>query len=648
MIDRYRQAFLDEAEELLAELELGLLELEQSPADMELVGRVFRAMHTIKGSSAMFGYDAIAALGHEVEAVLELVRSNRLAVTTPLVGTILLARDQIKAMLAGTAGGCDGITDGGRVIVASLRELVSSSASPAVAERASLPGSSPVYGECGEITCLIRFRPHPDLFLRGINPLQILNELRGLGPCRVVAHTDEVPLLEELDPELCYLRWDVELVTARGLDAVQDAFIFVDQEREVEIEVLADANDISPDEEVGSSPGAIEQHNGEKSISSIRVEAAKLDHLVNLVGELVTVQARISQTAAVRNDTELLALAEDLERLTGGLRDNALNIRMLPIGGTFNRFRRIVHDLGMELGKEVVLETWGAETELDKTVIERLTDPLVHIVRNSIDHGIETPQLRLAAGKPRQGAIHLSAQHSGGSVIIAIRDDGAGMDREALRARGVERGLIPAGAELPDRDLMNLIFAPGFTTSELVTNVSGRGVGMDVVKRAMDSLRGSVSVTSLPGDGTTITLTIPLTLAIIESLLVRVGPDCFVLPLSLVEECVELTSADRAKAHGRHLVRVRDSIVPYIPLRERFGARGEAPEIEQVVITEVDGKRVGLVVDHVIGEHQTVIKSIGRMFRNVAGVSGATILGNGTVALILDVQQLVQDEVLAA
>jgi len=331
-----------------------------------------------------------------------------------------------------------------------------------------------------------------------------------------------------------------------------------------------------------------------------------------------------------------------VERLTGELRDTALNIRMLPIGSTFSKFKRLVRDLSQELGKEIEMETEGAETELDKTVIERLNDPLVHLIRNSIDHGIEMPDVRVAAGKPSRGTVHLGAVHSGDSVLISIRDDGAGLDRDKISAKAVERGLIAAHAELSDEEIYNLIFAPGFSTATKVTSVSGRGVGMDVVKKAIEDFRGSIVIASTRGAGSTITLKIPLTLAIIESLLVRIDNSYFVLPLSSVEECVELTREDIDNAHGRNLANVRGAIVPYIPLREQFGISGNRPEIEQIVITGIQGSKVGFVVDSVIGEHQTVIKTLGPMYRDVKGVSGATILGNGSVALILDMGVLYQ------
>jgi len=315
----------------------------------------------------------------------------------------------------------------------------------------------------------------------------------------------------------------------------------------------------------------------------------------------------------------------------------------LPIGTTFNKFKRLVRDLSNELGKEVVLTTDGAETELDKTVIERMNDPLVHLIRNSIDHGIEPPADREAAGKPRQGTVHLSAVHSGAHVLIRITDDGAGLDKEAIRAKAVEKGLIAPDVELAEKEVFDLILAPGFSTAAKLSSVSGRGVGMDVVKRSIDALRGSIEIGSSRSSGTTITLKLPLTLAIVDGLLVQVGEGYFVVPLSVVEECVELTREDISKAHGRRMSYVRGEIVPYIRLRDRFMVNGGRPAIEQIVITEAAGGRFGFVVDTVIGEHQTVIKSLGRMYRNVEGISGATILGDGTVALILDVPKLVRE-----
>jgi two-component system chemotaxis sensor kinase CheA len=360
------------------------------------------------------------------------------------------------------------------------------------------------------------------------------------------------------------------------------------------------------------------------------------------VGELVTIQARLSQTALSTQHVELSAIAEEVERLTASLRDTTMNIRMLPIGTTFSKFKRLVRDLSLELGKEIELDTRGAETELDKTVIERLSDPLVHIIRNSIDHGIEDPDSRASAGKPRCGTIKLSAVHSGAHVLIRVEDDGAGLDADAIRMGAIDKGLVQKDADLAEDKLWEFILEPGFSTAKVVTSVSGRGVGMDVVKRAIDALHGSIYISSTKGKGTSIMLKLPLTLVIIDGFLTRIGEEHFIFPLSLVEECVELTRDGSQTTDGRHLANVRGHLVPYIRLREHFLAASESPDLEQIVITNVDNRRIGMVVDTVVGEQQTVIKSLGPFYQNVDGISGATILGNGTVALILDVPKLVR------
>jgi two-component system chemotaxis sensor kinase CheA len=379
--------------------------------------------------------------------------------------------------------------------------------------------------------------------------------------------------------------------------------------------------------------------------SSLRVPAAKLDQFVDLVGELVTVQARLSELAARSEDAEIVSVSEEIERLTSSLRENSMTIRMMPIRSTFEKFRRLVHDLARDLGKNVELTIEGAETELDKTVIDQLGDPLMHLIRNSMDHGIEPPDKRTGCGKPATASIHLSARHSGASVLIGVSDDGGGINADAVRAKAVERGLIAADAQLTEAETFALLFEPGFSTAKQVTDVSGRGVGMDVVRQRVDSLRGSIDVLSKPGEGTSVTLRLPLTLAIIDGLLVSVGKAFFVLPLANILECIELSSKDIERANGKQVANVRGEIVPYICLRQYFNIHTARPEIEQIMIAETEGGRYGFVVDRVLGDCQTVIKNLGRVYRYVQVVSGATILGNGMVALILDPERLAADAV---
>ncbi len=686
-----KDVFIEEANELLVDLENSLLALEERPDDTELIGRVFRAMHTIKGSGAMFGFDNIAKFTHEVETVFDMVRNGKLSVTKDLIDLTLAARDQIRNMLNEAGNGDAADETRNSKLVQSLKNIAGKGAG--YTDEASKPEhvrrvEPPAEEE--ERTYSIRFKPPKDIYLRGINPLSLLDEIGRLGDCKIVAQTCDIPFLDDYVVDYCYIFWDILLTTKHPLNAIKDIFIFIEDESEIKIEIISkeghfetegnskklgeiliERGDLKPEDlektlaeqrKLGEKlidaglvkPDAVqfalaeqqhikeirEKRQAAETASSMRVPSAKLDSLVNLVGELVTVHARLNQAAERLQDAGMLSVAEDVERLMWELRDNTMSIRMLPIGTTFSRFKRLVRDLSLELGKDIELTTEGADTELDKTVIDQLNDPMVHLIRNSIDHGIEPPDMRKAAGKPGKGTILLSAVHSGANILIQIKDDGAGIDRDAVRTKAVERGLIKADAELSDKEIFSLIFSPGFSTSKQVTNISGRGVGMDVVKRGIDALRGTIDISSARGAGTTISIKLPLTLAIIDGLLVRMGEDHFVLPLSVVKECVELTKEDSAEAHGRHIANVRGRIIPYIKLRELFGINGTVPDIEQIVITEIENSNIGFVVDQVIGEHQTVIKSLGRFYKNVEGVSGATILGDGTVALILDISRL--------
>jgi two-component system chemotaxis sensor kinase CheA len=378
-----------------------------------------------------------------------------------------------------------------------------------------------------------------------------------------------------------------------------------------------------------------------KSAENVRVPAERLDELMDRVGELVIAQSRLSQIATMSTDLHLRSVSEEIERLSGELRDTMMVLRMVPVSTLFGRFRRLVHDLARETGKAIELVTDGESTEVDKTVIERLADPLVHLVRNSIDHGLELPAEREAAGKLRTGQVKLSARQAGGEVIIKITDDGRGIDHQKVRAKAEASGLIEPGQQISEHDLLQLIFHPGFSTAQKVTNLSGRGVGMDVVKRTIESLRGTIDLTTKAGEGSEISLRIPLTVAIIDGLLVRVGEGRYVIPLAAVEECIELSLEDDLRSRGRSFISLRDKLVPFLRLRDLF-ATGTKPDPHQkIVVISTGSERVGLVVDQIIGDHQTVIKSMSKLHANVATFSGATILGDGTVALILDVAHLV-------
>ena len=683
---KYSDTYRQEAEEHLADIEETVLDIEQNPEDKEGINRLFRAFHTIKGSGAMFGFDDIADFTHHIENALDKVRRGTLAVCRELIDLILASRDQIKIMLEAEEGGPPAEPGLSADIIAALEKLMS------VPEVSSESLNLSVLSRGNrEMTYRIRFRPHPNMFSFGMDPSLVLKELRELGECDAIGHTHSIPRLENLNPESCYIHWSIILTTDKGINAIRDVFIFIEDNCELKIELLDDHSeedsrvhkrigeiliergDISCEElkkalesqkRVGEilvasekvdrdtidSALAEQQHVRQimakrqqvTSASSVRVGSDKLDKLINLVGEMVVTQARLSQVAAMLDRTELAGPAEEVERLTVELRDCALNMRMFPIGAMFGKFRRLVRDLSAELCKEIELVTEGAETELDKTVIERLNDPLMHLIRNSIDHGIQTPGEREEQGKPRTGTVRLIAAYRGTSVIIKVTDDGMGLDADIIRKKAMEKGLISESAELSEKEIFSLIFAPGFSTAEQVTDISGRGVGLDVVKREIDALGGSVQISSERGKGTSVTLIMPLTLAIIEGLLIKAGTDDFVLPLALIEECAELTDEHVRKAHRRNVISLRGKPVPFVRLRELFDIPGTRPPIEQMVIAEVDAFRVGIVTDEIVGGIQTVIKPLDRLYRSAEGISGATIMGNGTVALILDIPELVR------
>jgi two-component system chemotaxis sensor kinase CheA len=698
MVNELRASFKEEANELLVELESALLELEKKPGDKKQIERVFRAMHTLKGSGGACEFNDVVRFTHEVETIFDLVRNGKVAVTNNLINLTLLARDQIKILLSryyeGETVDDEQAEDDEQTerILACFRDEMNESAEQLKVAPIQAQNDCTDSGKSSFITYSISFRPHEDVFVKETILNDFLSRVQGLGKCKVTANTDEILYLENIEPRKCYLSWDILLTTDQSTSVVQDVVAMVKDYGTVIVDVIGsnicpESEKKDPDadgsifehrdcslknlqegpeasrsvEQAPAQSGIItqtqvshlptEQLHGQKkrepyhlndSYLSIRVSTKKLDALFNLVGELVTVQARLSQTAAASNVAGLTSLAEEVERLTADIRENTMQVRMLSIGTTFNRYKRLVRDLSRELGKEVEMTTDGAETELDKTVIERLGDPLIHIIRNCISHGIEHPEVREQLGKPRRGTIHLSGVHSGSHVLIRIRDDGAGLDEEAIRAKAIEKGLLQVDSNLTEREIWNLIFTPGFSTAEQVTDVSGRGVGLDVVKRAIDSLRGDIEIESLKGLGTTITLKLPLTLAIIDGLLVEIQKQHYVIPISYIQECVEHRGEHRKNSRGREIASVRGQIVPYINLRKILGIQGPHPSIEQIVITETNGLRVGFVVDSIVGNYQTVIKDLGRYYENIDEVSGATILGDGSIALILDIPQLIR------
>jgi two-component system chemotaxis sensor kinase CheA len=625
------ETFRIEARDLLEQVEQDLLNLADNPGERDTVDAIFRGLHTLKGSGAMFGFDALAAFTHHCESAFDQVRKGEVAATSDLISAVLAARDHMRALAEGEAAE-DGAGDR---LLADLRRAVESAGAPDAA-------AAPEFTEW-----TIRFSLPPEALRNGTRPLPLLDELRELGECEVRAMVEDLPLLGDLTPQDCHLTWDVRLRTDKPRSAIEDVFIFVIDDMTLQIEAPRAnppaASEPSPEAAPANDAAPVaNETRAARGGETVRVPAERLDELMDRVGELVIVQSRLKQMATISPDAELRSVSEEVERLAAELRETMMVVRMVPISNLFGRFRRLVHDLARDTGKEIELSTRGEATELDKTIIERLADPLVHVIRNAADHGLESPEQRLAAGKSATGRIVLSARHAGAEVVITVSDDGRGIDRDRVRAKAETNGLIAPGAQLSDSELLQMIFQPGFSTAETITNLSGRGVGMDVVKRTIDGLRGSIDVSSPAGQGSEVSLRIPLTLAIIDGLLVRVGEGRYVIPLTAVEECVELSPEQDARSTGRSLISLRGQFVPFLRLREIFGAATRPDPFQKVVVVSTAEGRVGLVVDQIIGDHQTVIKSLSKLHADVATFSGATILGDGGVALILDVPHLVE------
>lgn len=675
-------AFIDESRELLADLESLLLDLEGNPEDRDMLDAVFRVMHTIKGSAGMVGFDNVNHFTHLVEDSFDSIRRGEKKFDSTTADTTLLARDIVLELLEQQ----DALTP---EIQALMEKVINQLDKPDQKKAPVRTQTVPDEELAVSTTYKIFFKPGEDIFLRGINPLNILEEVLLAGECTIVTQFDQLPLMDSFNSEKCYLYWNILLTTEKKLPELREIFLFVESESDISIETIetnGDWEEISRLGEILKKNGAIndsdlnealseqkklgevlvnnkkvsqeqlhialkEQEHLKKqemktqkhtATSSIRVSTERLDKFVDLVGELVTLQAQLDQTAQRLADMELESVSERLQTLIEDLRDTALGIRMIPIGDSFNSFRRLVRDLSNQLGKSIELNIMGGDTELDKTVIDRLHDPLMHLIRNSIDHGIEQPSVRTAAGKDKTGNITLTARHAGGNVVVSIRDDGGGLNKERILEKAESKGIVTKEMKLRDEEIYKLIFNSGFSTADSVSKVSGRGVGMDVVKKEIDTLGGHISLESEEGAFTSINITLPLTLAIIDGLLVRIGQDHYVVPLASVESCLEMEDIqkEKAKDEDRDIIYYRENFLPYIKLRSFLEYPDEDVEKEQMVVIRTEEIFYGLVVDQVIGDHQTVIKNLGKLFRKTRAYSGATILGSGEVALILNISTL--------
>lgn len=705
-LDDALKTYIIESRELLEQMEDALLRIEQAQDDPEIINAIFRAAHTIKGSAGLFGLEFIVAFTHVAESVLDKVRGGELRIDPELVALLLESRDHIGTLVEHAAQGDEpdaASEQHGAELIARLNTYLGHGQEQDAAKGGMPVEHAPqVEREGGHTVATdnwhISLRFGTDVLRNGMDPLSFVRYLNTFGQIiQIVTVVEAVPPISQLDAESCHLGFEISFQSDADKETIEGAFEFVrddclvyimpphskvmeylelirdlpeeemklgemlvkcgtltrdelekalqkqiDEQRPIG-EVLLENKIVRP-EVVSAALDKQKQVKDSKTAENnlIRVDAEKLDQLINLIGELTIASAGTSLVAQRAGISELQEATSTMSRLVEEVRDTALTLRMVQIGGTFNRFQRVVRDVSKELGKDIELLISGAETELDKTVVEKIGDPLTHLVRNSMDHGIEPAEVRLANGKPAKGTLRLNAYHDSGSIVIEVSDDGGGLKKEKILQKAIEKGLVAPDANLTDKEIFNLIFEAGFSTADTVSNLSGRGVGMDVVKRNINALRGTIDIESEQGAGTTIRIRLPLTLAIIDGFLVGVGSSSFVIPLDLVVECIELSQEDKSAAEARNYLSLRGQVLPYMRLRELFDVKGEQVRRENVVVVQYGGARAGLVVDTLQGEFQTVIKPMGRIFSHVNGIGGSTILGSGEVALILDVPRLVQ------
>lgn len=672
-MDKFTAKFIEEATDNIKDLEDALLILDKDPGNKELIERVFRAMHTIKGGGAMFGFQQLSDFTHHLENIYDLVREGKLQVTRDLLDITLESVDHMKVLLTNDNVNSPELTAHHNDLIVRIKKI---SESPT--EDTEPISNSGKDKETKLKTYYIYFEPDEDIFNDGTNPLFLLDELHGLGDCKVFSHFNKVPDIEKINVTKCYTYWEILLATEEDVNAITDVFIFVEDQCALEINEVSNYNILSnelivkeltniseekhdiglteiqqiikkhtktTENDLSEIENAIKKSGPlpsvkENVLSSIRVSSSKLDRMMNLVSEFVTTQARLSLYAEQTADSELMSIAENVQKLSRQLRDNAFDIVLVPIETMLTRFQRLVRDLSKDQNKDIAFSAEGGDTELDKTIIESLTDPLLHILRNSIDHGIESAEQRKKLNKPEQGKILLKAFYSGANVIIQISDDGAGIDPKKIKNKAIQKGLISKDADLSKNEILDLTFLPGFSTAENITDVSGRGVGMDVVKRKLAEIRGEVEIDSEVNVGTTLTIKLPLTLSIIDGLLVKIDKNHYIIPLNAVDKIYATEHKKVVNTYNNMIILDGDQI-PFYYLREEFDFPDGTQDIEQIIVVSYTDQKIGLVVDDVVGEYQAVLKSLGKLYKQQEIISGATILGDGTVALVMDPNKII-------
>ena len=653
------ELFLEDSEEQLTFMENALVSMQENGVNEEDIGALFRAMHTIKGTAGMFGFDDVVSFAHVAESLLSEVRSNTIELTEDMMELFLLCKDHTQRLVE-VASQNEEVDDSLRTVnddlLAKLLALMPNDDKNSTqnvqkqenTKKEEIPANNSSNKDIWQITISL----HEDFFTSGMDIINIISYIDDLGHIKkIIPIIDKVPLLKDYNPIEAYIGFDIELEAITTEEEIEEIFEFILDDLDLKImkkDTSKPKQEVQTKTPIKTQKKIVNAKKDEKEKPkhfSLRVDSSKVDQLINQISEMVIANARIAGRADKLDDTDLLESTTIMTDMLEEVRSSVMNIRMVQVGDSFAKFKRIVGDTAKKIGKDINFVINGGETELDKMVVEKISDPIMHMLRNSVDHGVEMPDERVAIGKEAQGNVTLSAYPDAGTIVIEIRDDGQGLDKEKILTKAISNGLVPENHNLSDKEIYNLIFAAGLSTADKVSDISGRGVGMDVVKRNIEDLRGTVEIDSTPNKGSLFTIRLPLTLAIIDGFLIQSGMTKYIIPLEMIQECIELSKEYKEHMHGNQFINLRDSILPILNIREYFDEQESQADRDNIVVVRYGEYKMGLQVDELYGEFQTVIKPLGEIFENVAGISGGTILGSGEIALIFDIPKLMEQKI---
>jgi len=651
------ELFLEDASEQLTFMENALVDMQDGGVNDEDIGALFRSMHTIKGTAGMFGFDDVVSFTHIAENLLSEVRSQTIELSEDMISIFLLVKDHVETLIELATNNeilTSNIKDTNDELLSKLKLFLSNN-EPDVIPKNTREKIEVTNESEKEKLWSVELMLHEDFFASGMDIINLLSFLGELGTTQnIVPIIDNIPNLDEYKPLSSYIGFNIELLTSSSKEDIEEVFEFNLDDLDLDIKEIEVDTPVEEKKEIEFTEESLQEKpilkhkellTEKKTDFSLRVESSKVDQLINKISEMVIANAKIAEIADNFDNSELIESTGIMSDMLEDVRSSVMNIRMVQVGDSFAKFRRIVGDTAKKIGKNINFTINGGETELDKMVVEKISDPLMHMLRNSVDHGIEMPDIRESMGKSRDGNVSLSAYPDAGTIVIEIKDDGKGLDKDAILGKAIENNIVSKEEKLSDKEIYNLIFAAGISTAKEITDISGRGVGMDVVKRNIESLRGTIEINSKKGEGSTFTIRLPLTLAIIDGFLVQSGETKYIIPLEMIQECIELSASYKKHMRGNQFINLRDTILPILNIRKYLNEEPSKTQRENIVVVKYGNYSMGLEVDELFGEFQTVIKPLGKVFENVPGISGGTILGSGEIALIFDIPKLMEHKI---